>query len=142
LSLAAQRPSGCRSVVYPGTREASCRENLGLSAPPAATGTRIRNFKLDHAQEKTVNAAIEKAKATSGTSVESAALELICLDYVGGQTLQERLAVLDPEALAKTFSDVLKAISKDAATAVIKSLYQNVTLRRRLEVGEPSRFAA
>jgi hypothetical protein len=34
---------------------------------------------------------------------------------------------LDPEALAKTFSDVLKAISKDAATAVIKSLYQNVT---------------
>jgi hypothetical protein len=59
--------------------------------------------------------------------VESAALELICLDYVGGQTLQERLAVLDPEALAKTFSDVLKAISKDAATAVIKSLYQNVT---------------
>ena len=67
------------SNIFTATREASCRENLGLSAPPAATGT------------------------------------------------QERLAVLDPEALAKTFSDVLKAISKDAATAVIKSLYQNVT---------------
>ena len=48
-------------------------------------------------------------------------------DYVGGQTLQERLAVLGPEALAKTFADVLNAISKDAATAVIKSIYQNVT---------------
>jgi hypothetical protein len=31
----------------------------------------------------------------------------------------ERLAVLGPEALAKTFADVLNAISKDAATAVI-----------------------
>ena len=41
--------------------------------------------------------------------------------------MQERLAVLGPEALAKTFADVLKAISKDAATAVIKSVYQNVT---------------
>jgi hypothetical protein len=80
-----------------------------------STGTHIRNFKLDDAQEKTVNAAFEKAKATSGTSADSAALELICLDYVGGQTLQERLAVLDPQALAKTFGDVLNAISKDAA---------------------------
>ena len=52
---------------------------------------------------------------------------MICLHYVGGQTLQERLAVLGPEALAKTFADVLNAISKDAATAVIKSIYQNVT---------------
>jgi len=56
---------------------------------------------------------------------------LICLDYAGGQTLQERLAVLGPEALAKTFSDVLNAISKDAATAVIKSIYQNVKFPRR-----------
>jgi hypothetical protein len=31
--------------------------------------------------------------------------------------LQERLAVLGPQALAKTFADVLNAISKDAATA-------------------------
>jgi hypothetical protein len=72
------------------------------------------------------DAAIEKAKARSGTSVDSAPLELICLDYVGGQTLQERLAVLGAEALAKTFADVLNAISKDAATAVIKSICQNV----------------
>jgi hypothetical protein len=35
--------------------------------------------------------------------------------------------VVRPEALAKTFADVLNAISKDAATAVIKSIYQNVT---------------
>jgi hypothetical protein len=58
---------------------------------------------------------------------------LICLDYVGGQTLQERLAVLGPEVLAKTFAEVLNAISKDAATAVIKSIYQNVTSGRAVE---------
>jgi hypothetical protein len=99
----------------------------GEAMAGGSTGMHIRNFKLDDAQEKTIDAAIEKAKATSGTSVESAALELICLDYVGGQTLRERLAVLDPQALAKTFADVLNAISKDAAAAVIKSIYQNVT---------------
>ena len=59
-------------------------------------------------------------------SVDSAALEWICLDYAGGQMLQERLVALGPEALVKTFADVLNAISKDAATAVIKFIYQNV----------------
>jgi hypothetical protein len=29
--------------------------------------------------------------------------------------------------VAKTFADFLNAISKDATTAVIKSIYQNVT---------------
>ena len=76
----------------------------GKAVAGGSTGTHIKTFKLHDAQEKTIDAAIEKAKATSDTSVDSAALELICLDYVGGQTLQERLAVLDP--LAKTFADV------------------------------------
>ena len=52
---------------------------------------------------------------------------MIRLKYVDGQPLQERLAVVGAEALAKTFAAVLNAISKDAATAVIKSIYQNVT---------------
>jgi hypothetical protein len=90
------------------------------------TATHIKTFRLYDDERKTLDAALEKAKATSGTSIDSAALELICLDYASGQTLQERLAVLDPEALAKMFAAVLNAIGKDAATAVIKSLYQNV----------------
>ena len=100
---------------------------LGKAVVSGTTATHIKTFKLHDAQVKTIDAAIEKAKATSGTSVDSAALALICLDYVGGQPLQERLAVLGPEALAKTFADVLNAISKDAATTIIKSIYQNVT---------------
>ena len=35
--------------------------------------------------------------------------------------LQERLVALGPEALVKTFADVLNAISKDAATAALSS---------------------
>ena len=86
------------------------------------TATCLKTYKLHEDQAKTIDAAIEKAKATSGTSVDSAALDLISLDYLGGQTLQERLAVLGPEALAKTFADLLNAISKDVAAAVIKSI--------------------
>ena len=68
-----------------------------------------------------------REQAALAGRVDSAALELICLKYVDGQRLQERLAVLGTEALAKTFATVLNAISKGAATAVIKSIYQNVT---------------
>jgi hypothetical protein len=44
-----------------------------------------------------------------------------------GRRYEWRLALLGPEALAKMFAAVLNAISKDAATAVVKSIYQNVT---------------
>jgi hypothetical protein len=99
----------------------------GEAVAGCTTATHIKTFRLHDDERKTLDAALEKAKAASGTTVDSAALELICHDYASGQTLQERLAVLDPEALAKIFAAVLNAISKDAATAVIKSLYQNVT---------------
>ena len=68
----------------------------GEAAAGGTTATRSKAYKLHEDQAKTVEAALEKAKATSGASVDSAALELICLDYLGGQTLQERLAVLGP----------------------------------------------
>jgi hypothetical protein len=73
----------------------------GEAVAGGTTATHIKTYKLHEDEAKTVHAAVEKAKATSGTSVDSAALELICLDYLGGQTLQERLAVLGPEALAR-----------------------------------------
>ena len=41
------------------------------------TATHIKTVKFHDDQVKTIDAAIEKAKATSGTSVDSAALELI-----------------------------------------------------------------
>lgn len=68
-----------------------------------------------------------RRRQSRGRRLNSVALEFICLDYMGGQTLQERLAVLGPEILAKTFADALNALGKDAAAAVIKSVHQNVT---------------
>jgi hypothetical protein len=73
------------------------------------------------------NAAIDKAKAASNTDLATVALERICLDYMGGQTLKERLAVLGPDDLTKTFADALNAMSKDAATAIVKCVHQTVT---------------
>jgi hypothetical protein len=66
------------------------QEHLGTSGDAVAggtTATHIKTFKLHDDQRKTIDAAIEKAKATSGTTVDSAALELICHDYASGQTL-------------------------------------------------------
>jgi hypothetical protein len=52
----------------------------------SSTATHVKTFKFHDDQVATVGAAIEKAKAKSGTSVDSIALEYICLDYMGGQT--------------------------------------------------------
>jgi hypothetical protein len=84
-------------------------------------------FKVHSGQKATIEAAIDKAKAASNTDVATVALERICVDYMGGETLQERLAALGPDDLAKMFADALNAISKDAAAAVIKSVHQSVS---------------
>jgi hypothetical protein len=55
----------------------------GEAVAGGTTATHIKAYKLHEDEAKTVDAAIKKAKATSGTSVDSAALELICLDYLG-----------------------------------------------------------
>src|SRR5260370_7282892 len=101
------------------------QRSAGWLAAPAAP-THVKTFKFHDDQAKTINAAIEKAKATSGTSVNSAALEFICLDYMDGQTLQEKLAVLGPVVLAKTFTDVKNAMGQDLPTAFINALHPNV----------------
>ena len=59
-----------------------------------STATRVRSFKLHDDQAETVNAAIEKMKKSSNTPDNSAALAAICLDYVGGPTLQPRFVGL------------------------------------------------
>lgn len=43
-------------------------------------------FKLHEDQKETINAALEKAKEISGTTVATAALEFICTEYMAGGT--------------------------------------------------------
>ena len=123
IGIAAKHP---KKEIYELVKKHLAASGEAMAGGTAAT--QIKTVKFHDDQVKTVEAAIEKAKATSGASIDSAAaLELICLNYLGGQTLQERLAALGPESLAKTFADVLNSISKDAATSVMKLIYQNGT---------------
>jgi hypothetical protein len=91
-----------------------------------STATHVKTFKFHDDQIKTVDAAIEKAKQSSNTPDDSVALEYICLDYMGGSTLQQRFAGLAPEAVAKTFVDVLNAFDKHAAETIVKSVLAEV----------------
>lgn len=55
-------------------------------------------FKVHEDQKETVKAAIAKAKDDSGTTVDTAALEFICLDFLGGQSMADRLKKMGLEA--------------------------------------------
>ena len=100
-----------------------------------STATRVRSFKLHDDQAESVNAAIEKMKKSSNTTDDSAALAAICLDYVGSPTLQEscldyvgsptlqeRFVGLEPDAVAKTFSDVLNKLDWETALTILQSM--------------------
>ena len=77
-------------------------------------------FVLHSDQKATIEAALAKAKQQSSTDVASVALEFICLDYMGGSTLKDRVKAAGPVALgkiiaelyddAKVFAPVLKYI--------------------------------
>ena len=94
----------------------------GGAVAGSSTATRVRSFKLHEDQAENVNAAIEKMKKSSTTTDDSAALAAICLDYVGGPTLQQRLVGLEPDVVAKTFSDVLNNFDGQTALTIVHSM--------------------
>ena len=57
------------------------------------------------------------------------ALESICHDYVGGSTLPARFVGLAPEAVAKTFVEVLNALDKLTAETIVKTMLGDVTYK-------------
>jgi len=59
------------------------------------------SFKVHTDQKATIDAAVEKAKSQSGTAAATVALEFICLDFLGGASLSERLKKAGPEAAFK-----------------------------------------
>jgi hypothetical protein len=83
-----------------------------------STRKRIRSFKLREDQAESVNAAIETMKKTANTPDDAAALAAICLNYLEGATLQERFVGLEPDAVAKTISDVLNNLDHETAAAI------------------------
>jgi len=94
----------------------------GGAVAGSSNATRVRSFKLHEDQAENVNAAIEKMKKSSNTTDDSAALAAICLDYVGGPTLQQRFVGLEPDVVAKTFSDVLNNLDRETALTILHSI--------------------
>ncbi len=68
-------------------------------------------FYMDMDQKAKISAAINKAKAASGTKVSSVALEYICLDFLGGQTLEQQFKAMGP---AKAANVIKQAIGENA----------------------------
>jgi hypothetical protein len=65
-----------------------------------------RTFKLHADQRLTVEDALEKAKTDAGTSVDSAALEFICQEYMSGMTLAERIKKVGFEKALEMIADL------------------------------------
>ena len=84
------------------------------------TAVSTRTFKVHEDQKATIDTALAKAKEQSGTTVDTAALEFICLDYLGGQSLPQKLKSIGIEAaleaLEKAFpnANIEVEITEDA----------------------------
>lgn len=90
------------------------KKHLAKDAPKAiedqTTKTvTTKTFKVHDDQKATIDAAIAKAKDQSSTTVDTVALEYICIDFLAGHTLEQKLKSLGIEAaleiVGKAFPD-------------------------------------
>ncbi|WP_266032519.1 hypothetical protein [Brucella intermedia] len=76
-----------------------------------------KTFKVHEDQKATIDAAIAKAKEQSSTTVDTVALEYICIDFLGGQTLEQKLKAMGMEAafavLEKAFPEANITVDLD-----------------------------
>lgn len=87
--------------------------NPALTDETSKTVT-TKTFKVHDDQKATIEAAIAKAKETVGTTVDTVALEAICLDYLGGTT--------------KGIKDQLQKAGLEKALEMFAEAYPNVNL--------------
>jgi hypothetical protein len=108
-------------------------ETVKAHLTPASTAhhgsstSQFKTFKFHEDKAKAIEAAIDKAKKTSHTHDDTAALEYICLDYVDECTLPERFVGLPPAAVARAFADVLDCLDKYTAQVIVKAMLDDVT---------------
>lgn len=82
------------------------------SAPTTTTKT----FKVHSGQKETIEAAIVKAKEQAQTTVDTVALENICLDYLSSPTLKQKLKDLGIEAAITLLTEVFPEADITVAT--------------------------
>lgn len=97
-----------------GAEGASSTEDAKKSAKETSTKT----FKLHKDQRETVEEALTKAKHGGGTEHDAVALEMICIDYLGGAP-----KVIDLKAImeSKSMEEVLEAMQAAFPTLVMQA---------------------
>lgn len=73
--------------------------------------TTNKTFKVHSGQKETIEAAINKAKDECNTSVDTVALENICLDYLSGDSLKKRLVQMGPEKAANLVAEAFPGLN-------------------------------
>lgn len=73
--------------------------------PEMAKPTHKKTFLFYEEQNGTVEAAIEKAMKDANTDVPSEAVSLICMDYLAGVTLAERMKTYKQEVVRAAFAE-------------------------------------
>jgi hypothetical protein len=85
--------------------------------PDSSTAAHTWIFKLYDDQNETVTVAIEKAKKTSGAECNSKALDYICIDFLGGNSLAEWMKKVGAESALKALKDASPEINFEIAAS-------------------------
>jgi hypothetical protein len=67
------------------------------------------SFKVHQDQKISIDSAIAKAKEAAGTDVGTVALDFICIEYLGGQSLAQRIATVGPSQAGKAVAQAFAA---------------------------------
>jgi hypothetical protein len=105
-------------------REHKAKPEVAEGEQPEVAKSKI--FKLYPGQAEVVSLAIEKVKKDTGQDHDNMALENICHDFLGGQTLEQKLVQLGPKKIASIFTNVLNSLQIDAAEEVMRMVCEGV----------------
>jgi hypothetical protein len=86
----------------------------------AHTHAQVRTFRLQDGQNQRIQVAIEQAKKLTSAVDDSAALEVICQDYMEGRV------TITEKALINALVRHLNTLDKDAAAEIMKVLREQV----------------
>ena len=93
-----------------------------LTGPTDPTKTKVITFKVHGDQDKTIAAALEKAKELGNTNTATVALEYICLDFMGSSKA--------------SLVEQLKQVGLDAALVAFNAAFPDASLSLALPEGE------
>jgi len=72
-------------------------------------------FKVHDDQKATVEAALAKAKEQCGSTVSTVALEFMALDFLGGQSMKQRLQKMGSDAALAAVADAFPQLNSEVS---------------------------